>query len=406
MPFLMTDFAQGAKAVTDANQATWTNQHLQEINQTALNQDKANLEKTTLSNLVTNNSLKLDDETRKSVSEVQKTPEWQDAVKNGDTAKQLDLIGQAQIKSGKVEEGTKTLAQAELAEGRKAASDLKKAEASDKILANAVATLEPLTNEQFNSMKDRLSPEQKAAIKAQIPDFFEREDPETQKKQLQNLLHNTKSGLSTYKVETQKAINKAHDDARIEAAQLRIAATIAGAVAKAGNKEEDRMYQDYHKKMIEHDKTNKDTYKKLTSDINEAGKQASGWHFANMYGGKSADQERYEGLVKQRDDMLRADIEYERNLIKGLPESHRKEQLTANLDYRESLLPPKDDEEKPSKPSTSTPTRKEGPTKPIGQGTKQAPLALPTTKEAMVKGKWYNTSKGIARWTGTGFSLE
>ena len=161
---LMGFYQKGAEAVTGANQAAWQNQNLDKIMSTDLAQKQATLEKTQLSNLVTNNSLKISTDSHGAVQAATKTPEYQEAVKAGDTGKQLEIIAKAQGSAGDTEGMVKSYTAAGLADARKASADLKKAEASDKVVNDVYASLQGIDETKFKDLLDRMPPEQKKAI--------------------------------------------------------------------------------------------------------------------------------------------------------------------------------------------------------------------------------------------------
>ena len=79
--------------------------------------------------------------------------------------------------------------------------------------------------------------------------------------------------------------------------------------------------------------------------------------------------------------------------------------------FRSELYPEPDAPkggDKPAAPKQEAPKveDKKAVTSNKDQGTKAAPLAMPTNKTQMQAGKYYSTSKGVAKWDGSKFVTE
>lgn len=95
---------------------------------------------------------------------------------------------------------------------------------------------------------------------------------------------------------------------------------------------------------------------------------------------------------KKMDSIVNRNMEQQRKIIMAQPDAVRNQLREANPDLFENLA------ERPAKtPDKAAPKK--------GEGTKESPLAMPTTKEGLVKDKVYNTPRGAAVWDGSQFTL-
>jgi hypothetical protein len=231
---------------------------------------------------------------------------------------------------------TQIMQRAAIADLHEAQAAMKKSDEAHDTIAGAYANISAAPDEKFQDMIGKFSDKQKAAIKAQIPDFFEEKDNKLQKEQLKQLMLTAagrnfamQEAMREQLHEHQLTIRKEIEKMREHAAEVRKGAGSSTREEKLEEKSAKeitnkrlRIDQEYDKQVREA----KDNYDKLRKEA-----RASGWAVIGMeptaaIGKANEAYKTWMGLQKERDQkkLDALDImptseaknkEYERNLL-------------------------------------------------------------------------------------------
>ena len=366
----MSDVAAGSSAALQLQQNMAAAPDVQQQQALAVQQQQENLQKTKLSNLVTETGVKTDAEIRTKMQALVKDKGYVEASPSDQILKMASLYGQ----EGRTEEMAKLLETAKSTELKEIQTKLKQQEANGLTIGNAYASIKDASPEKFNEILNNMPEGQRKAIETNIPGFFKENDPKLQKAQLEALFQNTSGHnlLATNQMrvqlgEMQAEWKKEHD---------KVLQTIAeGKRSGSGTKEELKEYNSYNRQSrgidIDTKKELQDAEAKYKKASEEDNKKSYGiFHWGG--GGPSAKEsaasaEEKAGLASTKawqelQEVKRNIIERKLNALEGLPEGKEKDRLYDNLmkqlESTQQELPPEKSKDagKPSgAPAASTP---------------------------------------------------
>jgi len=383
MPFLMTDMAAGSTAARTMQQNMYGAQYDEanaaaaaQENQIKVKQAEATLQKTKLGNIVSENDIKTDDDSKLKIAALERTPEFQAALKENDTGKILTMMGTAKSLAGKVEDGAKLFTQAEGIDFKKAQTEAKQLDNIRAHISDAAAVLESIPEAQVAEAFKKLPQDiQKDVISKVGPENWAAMTGEQQKKVVHELYLNANGKIREAQIAQQALLAEKRQQLELEKLRERNAHAerMRGMTQDSNTKmwgtvtsALDRMARDpdYIKKMERLDNE--------VSDAELAAKQEpTGWFPAAPYKAKDAsgveqnflDKKSYlkwEQAKKRRDTEYSKHLDEEEALVKTLPASAgtlRDSQLEMIAKQRAGLMldtpPPKKEVPPPSKDKPS-----------------------------------------------------
>ena len=208
MAYLMTDVAAGSDAALRLQQNMAAAPNVQEVEANKMQAQKnelqaqdINLQKTKLSNIVTESQIKMDSSKQAAVAKLTSDPTWASKSSAEQAGAMAGAIGaidpEAGIKMGQVASNELLKEQQTIA--KKSENDLKQ-------IGTAVATIKGATPEQYEGLLNSMPEETRRTIKNKIPGFFEETDRNLQKQQLQALMESNTPGAMLARIEANKQI--------------------------------------------------------------------------------------------------------------------------------------------------------------------------------------------------------
>ena len=448
---MMESMASGSTAARQMQQNVYGAQYDQQNiaadaqkKQLDLQQEQANIEKTKLVNLVTDTNFKASEQSKAKLQQLTASPEFIAA----DDPSKLRLALAVQFQSGDITNGINTLDAVGKLEMKEVLKSLKQQEVTRGVIGNAYATIKNASTEssrtgtqageettQFQSLIDNLPPETKELIKKEIPKFFEQTDQKLQKMQLEQLHLNASGQNNAATNETRLEMARIADQwhERNNATQLQIAEIrrARGSGSDAEGRREDRQYNTSLRvaARVDYESRDKIDLAKAAWEKAAVVDRAKTW-----WGGASDEKsaktrEAKDELASTKawnkyQDLKREAVQKKIDAIEGMPEGPQKNKILAGLDKEFEATTrnaPTEDDEKASSGSKPTSAAASGagkagpalnvpPIKPAVTSTKGSdgssaakPLSMPSTKKDLEKGKFYQTARGPAQWTGTGF---
>jgi len=423
MAFLMTDVAAGSTAARQMQQNVYGAQYDKaniaadaQKKQLDLQQEQANIEKTKLSNLVTETGFKAGEESKVKLQQLALSPEF----KAADDAGKLRLAAAVQLQSGDVVNGAATFNSAIAQDVKKIANDAKTHAANDEAIGKAYAAISAVPDDDVPAFFDRLPEANKKAAVSQIgQENWDKYTGAQKKEVLKSLMLNTKGQIASQKLETELEkvrIQQEQANYRADLRDKRIRQNREDSSAFA--KENRLAWKDIELAEERLDKASSKKMEALDEAVDKAKSKVDKTIFFDKDETKALTE-----AIKNRDtfkaDLLRKKIKLAEN---GPEYSGKKDyietyktELATIVDPQEgkvkpTALPPEQTGASPKAPATAgaaTAPAAVTSTKGSGDGSSAAkPLPMPSTKKDLEKGKFYQTSKGTARWTGTGFSTD
>ena len=433
---MMESMASGSTAARQMQQNVYGAQYDQQNiaadaqkKQLDLQQEQANIEKTKLGNLVTETGFKAGEDSKVKLQQLAGSPEF----KAADDPGKLRLAAAIQLQTGDVINGAATFNSAVALDAKKIASDAKTHAANDEAIGKAYAAISAVPDNDVPAFFDRLPDANKKAAISQIgQENWDKYTGAQKKEVLKSLMLNTKGQIATQKQATelekveiqQREANYRAELRRDEQRRNREDGSFAA-------KENRLAWKDIEFAGERLDKANAEKMKGLDDAVDKAKLKADKTIFSDKDETKALTE-----AIKNRDtfkvNILNKKIKLAENGPeypgkKDLIESYKTERSSI-VDPEESKvkptpLPPEQTGAAPTTPSGSKPTSaaasgagKAGPPlnvpsiKPAVTSTKSGdgfsaakPLSMPSTKKDLEKGKFYQTARGPAQWTGTGF---
>lgn len=178
---------QNMAAAPDVQQAQANKMQEQQLK---LQQDAATLEKTKLANIVGETNFKASEDSKAKLQQFIQTPEAKEALSKDDKVAFMKLLLPIQMAAGDVTNGAETMKTISELEFKKVQTDLKQHEKNRETFGNALASVRAANETQMPDIIAKMPEEMKAAIKSQVPGFFEEKDTKLQKAQLEALVAN------------------------------------------------------------------------------------------------------------------------------------------------------------------------------------------------------------------------
>jgi len=227
-----------------------------------IQQEQANIERTKLSNLVSETNFKSGEESKVKLQQLVQTPEGKAALLSDDRTALLKLIAPIQAASGDTENYSNTIKSISAVEMQQANADLKKQDDNARTIGTALVTIRNASTEktkaetddttwtgksQFEQNMDALPKATKDAITKASPNFLQLKAPILQKSILEHL-HMTASNQNNAATnatrialaEIQDRWHERNNETQVQIAELR-RNTGAGGTSKADARE-DRQY--------------------------------------------------------------------------------------------------------------------------------------------------------------------
>jgi len=203
----MTDVAAGSTAARQMQQNVYGAQYDQaniaadaQKKQLDLQQEQANIEKTKLSNLVTETGFKAGEESKVKLQQLAGSPEF----KAADDAGKLRLAAAIQLQSGDIVNGAATYNSAIAQDVKKIANDAKTHAANDEAIGKAYAAISAVPDADVPAFFDRLPDANKKAAISQIgQENWDKYTGAQKKEVLKSLMLNTKGQIATQKQATE-----------------------------------------------------------------------------------------------------------------------------------------------------------------------------------------------------------
>jgi hypothetical protein len=386
----------------------------------AVQQQQENLQKTKLNNLVAETNFKTSEDSKAKIQQLIQSPEGKAALQKDDKAALLKLILPVQMALGDVANGAETMKAISDVEYKQIQTQLKQHEKSRETFGNALATIRGAEEAKVPEYIAQMPEPMKAAIKAEIPGFFEEKDPKLQKAQLEALVAN---GAGRNDMATNEARMKILEkQLEIKAESLKIQEQILeNKRAKGGDDSsalQNRQYAQarrdaaridgsYRKPLEEAQATFKkavDEDKKVTGIW---GFRSSAMQDADKDPAKKAELKSTKAWNELQD--LQKEIAQKKlDALEGMPEGKEKDKLFDVYTKQLSSIggAPETEEKKPKAAPAKTPSVKPPVTSNKEAGSKEQPIAMPTVKTDLQAEKYYNTPRGVAKWDGSKFVTE
>ena len=239
----MSDVATGSNAALQLQQnmaaapdVQQTQANKMQEQQLKLQQEDATLQKTKLSNLVSEIGIKSDEESKQKLQNLYGTTEFQTALKDNNYGDVIRLTGATLMSSGKVEEGAKILVQASSFDAKKLADKQKMMDQNTQMIVKAygvLSAMDPKNPQKIEEAFTNLPKESRDAVISEVGENnWKRFTPEEKLEATKNLMLNAKGQLATQlklaDLERQILINESRERVNQETNKTRLAAKELG----------------------------------------------------------------------------------------------------------------------------------------------------------------------------------
>ena len=395
----MSDVAAGSDAALKLQQNMAIAPDVQKLETIAVQQKQADLEKAKLANLVADAGFQSSKESKQKLQALSQDPKF----KAADDANKLRMAAMVEAESGNVENLTKNLQAAELIEARDIANNQKKLDLASQEIGKTLAVLKSVPLDKVEEQFKNLPKEsQDALIKEIGPENWKRMTPEEKVKATEGLMYNAKGQLAVQLKMLDLEKTRMNNEIKERIANIyafsRLQVKMAG-----GTNDEMKAWNTYELRQQAIEKSGQKTLEKLNEAVETAQNKLDKTAWFNPAG---PEKDALRRAIKNRDDFQRTQIQKELDLATSAPDFAGRSTIIDNLKKQLELYPEPDAPkggDKPAAPKAeppkAVPSNKD-------QGTKVAPLAMPTDKTQMQAGKYYNTAKGVAKWDGSKFVTE
>ena len=376
----MTDVAAGSNAARtlqqniygaqydQANIAAAAEQNQQKIQEgnIKLEQDKLNVDKTKLANLIADTGFKAGEASKQKLRELAETDEFKKAT----DAEKLRLSAAVQFKNADIENGVKTLTAAELYDTRELANKQKLLDQTAQQIGNAYGVIAALADDKVDEFVGRLPEENKKALISQVGEANWNNMTGAEKKEAtKNLMLNAKGQMATQlkQIEAEKQI--LINESRERIARIREDGLLNRKLS-GGTDREMRDWNLYNKASENIDRSGKKTLEKLNEAVDaadaaqEKSKVGVLWNSSQPSEKTAID---YRKAVEARDKFQREQIRKQLNLATTAPDFPGKEAVVDNLKRELELFPeptaPKESKAEASKPAAKAETPAAAPAK-------------------------------------------
>lgn len=399
MAFLMTDMAAGSTAARDlqknvygaqydeANIAAAAEQNQQKIQEgnIKLEQDRLNVDKTKLANLVTDTNFKASEDSKAKLKALAQTEEF----KAADEVGKLQQMAALQIQNADIENGTKTLANSELYIARNLANKQKVLDQNAQEIGNAFAVVDALkTPEQrtafFKEMETQQPEQYQNLIKQIGPSTFEKMDADERHGALKGLMNNAsgqlKNQLKQNDLERQLLINESSE----RRARIREDGRLNVKLAGGGTDREMRDWKLYNTAVEGIEKSGRKTLDKLTEAVDAADlaqeKSKVGILFNSSQPSETTSLA-YRKAVEARDNFQRTQLKKQLDVTTTAPDFPGKAAIVENMTRELELYGPAPKTPKEEKPEAKPVAKAEAPATTKPSATSNKPPAKLTQEQ-------------------------
>jgi hypothetical protein len=291
-------------------------------------QDQQTLEKTRLSNLVTDTNFKSSEASKASLKVLSETVEF----KNASDPEKLRMAAILDAESGNVENLKTNLTAAELLEARQIAGRQKQLDQQAQEVGNAYGVIAALADDRVQEFVDRLPEANKKALVSQIGEANWSNMTGAEKKEAaKNLMLNAKGQMATQlkNIEIEKAKVLAASRERIEVIRQNgmLNSRMVGSDSTETDSKEDRLAWTAYNRAIESvAKSAKKPLELLDKNVSDAEARLDRtWFF------DAAEKANYQKAVTERDNFKRDQIKKEITLTTTAPNFPGKDSILDNL---------------------------------------------------------------------------
>ena len=444
MPYMMSDLAEGSKAVNQLQQNIAAAPYVGDLTkaaserkiqedrlaaqyapqQAALEQQQAeaNLQKSKLASTVLESGIKVDADKKAAITKLTAEPTWATLSASEQQAKMASAIMAIDPTDGE-----KLLNSSVASLQKEALVKAKEADRAREVIGSAYSAIAKATPEEVQSIINQMPPDQRKAIEAQIPGFFKETNSKLQKSQLENLLLNANGHTLAMKIESNIAIEKMREENKLQLAAINANNQKAKREEGASNRESKQdlnAYNAWHRAEVAIDREYKDDLKTAKDNVAKAEKQAQGSRmvgiqipFTKTTGGVSGKGDAYDEAVNKHRALEKEIVEKKLSRLEELPEGPQKERQYKLLMNQLELSEKVGGEDKPTSPppapdasgakgaaapSAAPASADAAPVVPSNKGavgTQAAPIPFEPGKTIPENGKYYiNNNKQIAMW--------
>ena len=377
MPYMMSDLAEGSKAVNQLQQNIAAAPYVGDLTkaaserkiqedrlaaqyapqQAALEQQQAeaNLQKSKLASTVLESGIKVDADKKAAITKLTTEPTWATLSASEQQAKMASAIMAIDPTDGE-----KLLNSSVASLQKEALVKAKEADRAREVIGSAYSAIAKATPAEVQSIINQMPPDQRKAIEAQIPGFFKETNSELQKSQLENLLLNANGHTLAMKIESNIAIEKMREENKLQLAAINANNQKAKREEGASNRESKQdlnAYNAWHRAEAAIDREYKDDLKTAKDNVAKAEKQAQGSRmvgiqipFTKTTGGVSGKGDAYDEAVNKHRALEKEIAEKKLSRLEELPEGPQKERQYKLLMNQLELSEKVGGEDKPTSP--------------------------------------------------------
>ena len=396
----MTDMAAGSTAARNlqqnvygaqydqANIAAAAEQNQQKIQEgnIKLEQDRLNVDKTKLANLVTDTNFKASEDSKAKLKALAQTEEFQKA----DDAGKLRLSAATQFQNADIENGVKTLAASELYVARDLANKQKTLDQTAQQIGNAYGVIAALPDDKVDEFVGRLPEENKKALIGQVgEDNWNKMTGAEKKEATKNLMLNAKGQMATQlkQIEAEKQI--LINESRERIARIREDGRLNVKLAGGGTDREMRDWKLYNNAIEGIDKSGRKTLDKLNEDVNAADLAQEKSKVGILWNSSQPSETTslaYRKAVEARDNFQRSQLKKQLDVTTTAPDFPGKAAIVENMTRELELYGPAPKAQKEEKPEAKPAAKSEtsATTKPSATSNKPTAKLTPEQNNAAI----------------------
>ena len=355
----MSDVAAGSNAALQLQQnmaaapdVQQTQANKMQEQQLKLQQEDATLQKTKLSNLVSEIGIKSDEESKQKLQNLYGTTEFQTALKDNNYGDIIRLTGGTLMSSGKVEEGAKILVQASTFDAKRVADKQKIMDQNAQEIGNAygvLSAIDPKNPQKIEESFTNLPKESKDAIISQVGESnWKRFTPQEKLEATKNLMLNAKGQLATQlklaDLERQILINESKERVNQETNKTKLAAKEMGDGGIKQDREKRLAWEETTRAITSIEKSGSKTLDRLNEAVEAADAaviKAKPGSFASFVGATGDFDTANELLTKAkttRDDFQKKQIKKQLDIALSAPDFSSKAIVVRELQTQLAAL--------------------------------------------------------------------
>ena len=389
--------------------------------QAQIQEAEANTSQTKLNTILTKSKFERSEDAVVKMQNLAGTEEFKKAT-DGDkarlTASLLGSLGQPEAMERSLRNGESL----DLAELNK---QIKTSDANSRQIQNAISVFGQVADDKVKETVDGLPPEARdSLIKSLGKDNYDKMDGKQIKAAAHELMFSAKDKLGEMKIQAQINI-AAERDRRIEASDRRrhdeVIAKLAVGANRSDSAQDQKKLKDSYietsRAKADFRKDNITLDKEIEAATKAADKAAPFWESVRE---KTKERAAQEILVDKKESLQKNHL---KKLVSIAKQGGNQDDINSAQELYDESFPP----ETQAKPTALPPEQTGAPPKApasTGAGAPTAPaavtstkgssdgssvakpLSMPSTKKDLEKGKFYQTARGPAQWTGTGFSTD